>query len=165
MSPGCRYRRGMGMTPNTVLQAWRKAHRWSQDEMAEELRAKGASGITKRTIQRWENGEITNPQGKYARALQALTGLPIEMLGFPAGVDAMVVDDGRGGHDLEVRPPARYRPAADRRAGTCPGSGCPATATSPAAAGRPWKASTTRSCCSTATGSPSAASPVPPTRR
>jgi transcriptional regulator with XRE-family HTH domain len=96
----------MGMTPNTVLQAWRKAHRWSQDEMAEELRAKGASGITKRTIQRWENGEITNPQGKYARALQALTGLPIEMLGFPAGVDAMVVDDGRGGHDLEVRAPS-----------------------------------------------------------
>jgi hypothetical protein len=39
-----------------------------------------------------------------ARALEVVTRLPIQALGFPP--DAVVIDDGRGGHDLEVRHPA-----------------------------------------------------------
>nr|BFE70227.1 hypothetical protein GCM10020092_035280 [Actinoplanes digitatis] len=58
---------------------------------------------TKRTVQRYESGEIANPRPASARALEVVTRLPLASLGFPAGADTMVVEDGRGGHDLEVR--------------------------------------------------------------
>lgn len=85
--------------------------RLSQDEMADRMRRAGASSTTKRTVQRYESGEIANPRPASARALEVVTRLPIASLGFPAGADAMVVDDGRGGHDLEVRRPSDQAPA------------------------------------------------------
>ncbi|BEL09202.1 hypothetical protein Q0Z83_073930 [Actinoplanes sichuanensis] len=89
--------------PNTALRAVRLSMRLSQDEFAERMRAAGAETTTKRTVQRYESGEIAQPRPASARALEVVTRLPIQSLGFPADVDAMVVDDGRGGHDLEVR--------------------------------------------------------------
>jgi transcriptional regulator with XRE-family HTH domain len=89
--------------PNTSLRAVRLSMRLSQDELAERMRQAGAPSTTKRTIQRYESGEIANPRPASARALEVVTRLPIASLGFPADVDTMVVDDGRGGHDLEVR--------------------------------------------------------------
>jgi transcriptional regulator with XRE-family HTH domain len=89
--------------PNTALRAVRLAMRLSQDELAERMRGAGAASTTKRTVQRYESGETTNPRPASARALEVVTRLPIAALGFPEGVDAVVVDDGRGGHDLEVR--------------------------------------------------------------
>lgn len=89
--------------PNTAFRAVRLAMRLSQDELADRMRQAGAASTTKRTIQRYESGEIANPRPASARALEVVTRLPIQSLGFPAGVDAVVVDDGRGGHDLAVR--------------------------------------------------------------
>lgn len=94
--------------PNDALRAARLGMRMSQDDFAHALRAAGGragqpNDANKRLVQRWESGAIGTPRPIYARALEAVTGLPIESLGFPAGSDAYVVDDGRGGHDLEVR--------------------------------------------------------------
>ncbi|MDI6098071.1 XRE family transcriptional regulator [Actinoplanes sp. NEAU-A12] len=89
--------------PNNALRAVRLSMRLSQDEFAERMRQAGAESTTKRTVQRYESGEIAQPRPASARALEVVTRLPIQSLGFPADVDAMVVDDGRGGHDLEVR--------------------------------------------------------------
>lgn len=93
--------------PNLALRAERERMRLSLDEFAERVRLAGQrvgfpNNATKRHVQRWEAGEITMPQPHYVRALEAATGLPITSLGFPTGSDAMVVEDGRGGHDLEV---------------------------------------------------------------
>jgi transcriptional regulator with XRE-family HTH domain len=95
-----------GFRPNTKFRAVRLTMRLSQDELAERMREAGAVSTTKRTVQRYESGEIANPRPAGARALEIVTRLPIEALGFPPEADAVVVDDGRGGHDLEVRPPA-----------------------------------------------------------
>ncbi|MDT5030431.1 MAG: hypothetical protein QOC94_602 [Actinoplanes sp.] len=96
------------MTPNTTLRAVRVSLRLSQDDFAHALQRAGVEAgepntANKRLVQRWESGSSTEPRPIYARALEMVTGLPIESLGFPVGVDALVVDDGRGGHDLEVR--------------------------------------------------------------
>jgi hypothetical protein len=53
------------------------------------------NGASKRLIARWEAGEST-PRPIYARALERVTGVPIEALGFPA----RVVPDKHGGHDM-----------------------------------------------------------------
>jgi transcriptional regulator with XRE-family HTH domain len=111
--------------PNTTLQAVRKSMRLSQDEFARALQKAGLKAgrpndAGKRLVQRWESGEIASPRPVYARALEAVTGLPIESLGFPAGVDAIVIEDGRGGHDLEVRP-AGPSPAGSARQGNYSG--------------------------------------------
>jgi transcriptional regulator with XRE-family HTH domain len=95
-------------TPNDTLRAYRISRGYSQDDFALALQDAGAragapNDITKRTIQRWEAGKTASPRPVYARALQALTGLPIESLGFPSGADRVLLDDGRGGHDLAVR--------------------------------------------------------------
>ncbi len=89
--------------PNTALRAARLAMHLSQDELAERMRDAGAPSTTKRTIQRYESGETTSPRPASARALESVIRLPIASLGFPADADAVVVEDGRGGHDLEVR--------------------------------------------------------------
>ena len=89
--------------PNNALRAVRLSMRLSQDEFAERMRQAGAESTTKRTVQRYESGEIAQPRPASARALEVVTRLPIQSLGFPADADAMVVNDGRGGHDLEVR--------------------------------------------------------------
>jgi transcriptional regulator with XRE-family HTH domain len=89
--------------PNLALRNARQGMHLSLDEFADRLRRAGASSTSKRHVQRLENGEIVMPRPNTIRALEAVTGLPITSLGFPAGSDAMVVEDGRGGHDLLVR--------------------------------------------------------------
>lgn len=94
--------------PNTQLRAVRLGLLFSQDDMARAVRDAGAragepNGCTKRHIQRWEAGEVRSPRPVYARALQAVTGLPIEALGFTV-TNVRVSDDGHGGHDLSPSP-------------------------------------------------------------
>lgn len=94
-------------TPNATLRAVRMGLLLSQDDMARKLREAGdragePNGASKRLVQRWESGASINPRAVYARALEAVTGLPIEALGFELPVpEARVSDDGRGGHDLQ----------------------------------------------------------------
>lgn len=81
----------------------------SQDDLARALRDAGEragqpNNASKRLVQRWEAGTTAAPQPLYARALESVTGLPIETLGFAMPVLARVSDDGRGGHDLEGSP-------------------------------------------------------------
>lgn len=76
----------------------------SQDDFARALRAAGnRAGVpndaNKRLVQRWEAGIVISPRPLYARALEAVTGLPIASLGF-----TLPVPDGHGGHDVQ---PAR----------------------------------------------------------
>jgi transcriptional regulator with XRE-family HTH domain len=102
--------------PNLALRDARVGMRMSQDEFATAVQLAGdragePNNASKRLVQRWESGDIEMPRAVYVRALEAVTGRTIEQLGFPAGSDAYVADDGRGGHDLEVRAGA-YRPAA-----------------------------------------------------
>jgi transcriptional regulator with XRE-family HTH domain len=87
--------------PNTALRAWRVSRRLSQDGMARAVQEAGArigepNDASKRLIQRWETGETRQCRNAYAKALEAMTGLPIEMLGFAVRVEP----DGRGGHDV-----------------------------------------------------------------
>jgi hypothetical protein len=83
----------------------------SQDDMARAIRDAGQrAGVpndaSKRLVQRWESGQISSPRPVYARALESVTGLPIDSLGFTMAVPlARVSDDGRGGHDLEPAAP------------------------------------------------------------
>jgi transcriptional regulator with XRE-family HTH domain len=95
------------MSKNVALVAARVARNFTQEELAREI------GVDLRTYQRWENGEIkSRPQPAKCRQIQDKVGLPVEQLGFPADRNAVVVDDGRGGHDLEVRfPPLSTAPA------------------------------------------------------
>jgi transcriptional regulator with XRE-family HTH domain len=94
------------MSKNLALVAARVARNLTQEEAA------GLVEVTKRTWQRWEDAEPARPQPAQIRKLQASLGLPVEQLGFPADKNHMVVEDGRGGHDLEVRlPPLSTAPA------------------------------------------------------
>lgn len=74
--------------PNETLRAVRQSLLMSQGEFALAIRAAGQragepNDCTKRLIQRWESGYVTStPRGNYARALEAVTGQPIENLGF-----------------------------------------------------------------------------------
>jgi len=92
----------MPVKPNLALRHARERMHLSLDEFADRLRHAGASSTSKRHVQRLESGTIGMPRPSMIRALEAVTGLPITSLGFPAGTDAMVIEDGRGGHDLEV---------------------------------------------------------------
>lgn len=76
----------------------------TQEDLAQKIRAAGGTPDTNvRTIQRWEAGATTAPQPVHARALQMVTGLPLERLGFPSSAERIVIEDGRGGHDLGIR--------------------------------------------------------------
>jgi len=82
----------------------------SQDDFAWAIRTAGdragqPNDASKRLVQRWESGATAAPRPVYARALEAVTGLPIETLGFamPVG-QARVSEDGQGGHDVEAPP-------------------------------------------------------------
>ncbi|MCF4121718.1 hypothetical protein L1785_12065 [Antribacter sp. KLBMP9083] len=112
----------METTPNTALRAWRVSRRLSQDAMARAVQEAGArigepNDASKRLIQRWETGATRQCRYAYAKALEAMTGLPIEMLGF----SVRVMPDGRGGHDV-VRE-AQPRPVADAHAAPSPYGG------------------------------------------
>ncbi|MEW2547553.1 XRE family transcriptional regulator [Streptomyces sp. NPDC047002] len=95
--------------PNTSLRAVRMGMMMSQDDLARAVRDAGTragqpNDANKRLVQRWESGSTTAPRPVYARALEAVTGLPIEALGFSVVPTARVSDDGHGGHDMEERP-------------------------------------------------------------
>ncbi|MET7783092.1 helix-turn-helix transcriptional regulator [Streptomyces mirabilis] len=98
--------------PNGRLRAVRMGLLMSQDDLARAIREAGQevgqpNDASKRLVQRWEAGVTTAPRPVYARALEAVTGLPIEALGFEIPVPmARVSDDGRGGHDLAPSSPA-----------------------------------------------------------
>ncbi|WP_425608618.1 XRE family transcriptional regulator [Streptomyces albipurpureus] len=54
-------------------------------------------------MQRWESGTSKTPRGVYARALERVTGRPVEALGFTLPLPmARVHGDGKGGHDMET---------------------------------------------------------------
>ncbi len=96
--------------PNSALRAVRMGMLMSQDDFARALRVAGEragapNDANKRLVQRWESGAIVAPRPVYARALEAVTGLPIESLGFSAAVPfARVSGDGSGGHDIDLSP-------------------------------------------------------------
>lgn len=100
-------------TPNSALKAARMGLLMSQDDLARELRNAGVPGASKRLVQRWESGAITSPRPLHARALERVTGMPIETLGFALPMPlARVANDGRGGHDLSPTP-SRSIPTGD----------------------------------------------------
>jgi hypothetical protein len=91
--------------PNTTLQAVRKSLMMSQDDFARALRTAGErigrpNDASKRLVQRWEAGVSTSPRPLYARALEALTHMPIAQLGFDTPHLPRPRPDGHGGHDL-----------------------------------------------------------------
>lgn len=95
------------LAPNDVLRAVRIGLRMSQDDFARALRRAGQeigepNEASKRLVQRWESGTSRTPRGVYARALERVTGRPIDALGFALPVPmARVHADGEGGHDME----------------------------------------------------------------
>jgi transcriptional regulator with XRE-family HTH domain len=97
-------------TPNNQLRAVRMGLRMSQDDFARAIRTAGNSAgqpneASKRLVQRWESGTTTAPRPVYARALESVTGLPIEALGFTMLIgQASVRENGLGGHDVEPSP-------------------------------------------------------------
>ncbi|MET8831532.1 XRE family transcriptional regulator [Streptomyces sp. NPDC004610] len=96
-------------TPNSTLRAVRMGLLLSQDEFARAIRDAGdragsPNDASKRLVQRWESGATGAPRPLYARALEAVTGLPVGSLGFPSPVLVRVSDDGHGGHDLKGSP-------------------------------------------------------------
>ena len=109
-------------TPNADLRAARMSLLMSQDDFARALREAGErmgqpNDANKRLVQRWEAGITGNPRPAYARALEAVTGLSIDALGFTTPVpQARVSDDGHGGHDVVDSPvgivASQSRPAA-----------------------------------------------------
>jgi hypothetical protein len=104
------------ITANTTLRAVRMGMLMSQDDFARAVRAAGARAgepneANKRLVQRWESGDIAAPRPVYARALEAVTGLPIASLGFSVPVPQLRVSgDGHGGQDLEPAPVTAARP-------------------------------------------------------
>ncbi|MEU0343164.1 helix-turn-helix transcriptional regulator [Streptomyces bobili] len=96
-------------TPNSTLRAVRLGLLLSQDEFARAIRNAGQQAGTpndasKRLVQRWESGETIAPRPVYARALEAVTGLPIDSLGFATPTLVRISEDGHGGHDLQDSP-------------------------------------------------------------
>ncbi|WP_167158016.1 XRE family transcriptional regulator [Streptomyces sp. MBT27] len=94
-------------TPNDVLRAVRVGMLLSQDEFARAINRAGAelgepNEANKRLVQRWESGATRSCRPVYARALEHVTGRPIEALGFAVQVPAARVrGDGSGGHDMD----------------------------------------------------------------
>jgi hypothetical protein len=91
--------------PNTTLQAVRKSLMMSQEDFARALRHAGErighpNDATKRLVQRWEAGVSVSPRPSYARALEAVTSLPIAHLGFDIPKLPEAHPDGHSGHDL-----------------------------------------------------------------
>ncbi|MFF4166860.1 helix-turn-helix domain-containing protein [Streptomyces sp. NPDC001741] len=99
-------------TPNSTLRAVRLGLLMSQDDFARAVRDAGSrtgqpNDANKRLVQRWESGATTAPRPVYARALEAVTGLPIESLGFATVPTVRISGDGHGGHDMQ---PTTHQP-------------------------------------------------------
>ncbi|MFI7081055.1 helix-turn-helix domain-containing protein [Micromonospora sp. NPDC049903] len=117
----------MTAAPNTALRAVRAGMRMSQDEFARALQAAGhragePNDANKRLVQRWESGAIAAPRPVYVRALEVVTGLPIELLGFGTVADGEAAEDGNGGHDLTSPMSRLATPTPAPRAATAHGS-------------------------------------------
>ncbi|MGW0506049.1 helix-turn-helix domain-containing protein [Micromonospora sp. NPDC003241] len=117
----------MTAAPNTALRAVRAGMRMSQDDFARALQAAGhragePNDANKRLVQRWESGAIAAPRPVYVRALEVVTGLPIELLGFGAVADGEAAEDGDGGHDLTSPMSRLATPTPAPRAATAHGS-------------------------------------------
>lgn len=83
--------------PNTAFRAVRRSLLMSQDELARAIREAGQragepNGCTKRLVQRWEAGSVATPRGIYARALEMVTGQPVENLGFTPADEKYGID-------------------------------------------------------------------------
>lgn len=109
--------------PNTTLRAVRISMMLSQDDFARALRDAGARAgdpleASKRLVQRWESGSITVPSPRYVRALESVTGIPVDSLGFNSPAMARVTNDGAGGHDVHLSPDGIAAPSP----GTTPAS-------------------------------------------
>jgi hypothetical protein len=81
----------MNATPNATLRAVRMGMLMSQDDFARAIRDAGVragkpNDANKRLVQRWEAGLTVSPRPTYARALEAVTGLPLASLGFTFSV-------------------------------------------------------------------------------
>lgn len=73
--------------PNTTLRAVREAMRLSQDEFARKVREAGddlgePNDCTTRTVQRWEQADVSYPRRYMVRAVERATGYRAEDLGF-----------------------------------------------------------------------------------
>lgn len=106
-------------TPNVTLRTVRVSMMLSQDDFATALRDAGERAghpleASKRLVQRWESGAIAAPSPRYARALESVTGMPIDSLGFANPAMARVTGDGHGGHDVEPSPEGVAAPATGR---------------------------------------------------
>lgn len=92
--------------PNETFRAVRLGLRLSQDEFAKRLRGAGddlgePNDASKRLVQRWESGEVRYPRPVYVRALEAVTKVSIERLGFESlKLPPRVSADRAGGHDM-----------------------------------------------------------------
>ncbi|MDT3398174.1 XRE family transcriptional regulator [Streptomyces sp. B1866] len=85
----------------------------SQDDLARAFREAGVPSANKRLIQRWEAGSTGSPNAANARALERVTGLPIEALRFPPSASlARVSKDSHGGHDVDPSPGGVPAPSA-----------------------------------------------------
>lgn len=81
--------------PNTTLRAIRLALHMSQSELAGAIRHAGEAlgepnTANKRLIQKWESGEHAGCRPNYRRALQSVTRMPFDQLGFARGESAPV---------------------------------------------------------------------------
>ncbi|MCF3103928.1 XRE family transcriptional regulator [Streptomyces roseoverticillatus] len=98
----------------------------SQDDLALAIRQAGKEAgepndCAKRNVQRWESGNVLSPRPVYVRALERVTGLPIEALGFAVPVPNALKTDAPTADDS-----ARGRPkATEQRVTTAPGGAVP----------------------------------------
>ncbi|SDT06470.1 hypothetical protein SAMN05216371_1210 [Streptomyces sp. TLI_053] len=74
---------------------------------------------SKRLVQRWESGDVRTPRPVYLRALEAVTKLSADQLGFESThlPPSRVTDDGAGGHDMTRDQPSRRPASAPAAAG------------------------------------------------
>ena len=75
--------RSKDRTPNTALVAARVRLNMSQDDLVRALREVGWSSCERRTLQRYESGEVINPQYPARRALTQVLKVAWKDLGFP----------------------------------------------------------------------------------
>jgi transcriptional regulator with XRE-family HTH domain/tetratricopeptide (TPR) repeat protein len=71
-----------GHTPNAALRRARQRLNMSQDDVVRALRAAGWSSCERRTLQRYESGEVTRPQYESRGKLSEVLQVPIDELGF-----------------------------------------------------------------------------------
>jgi transcriptional regulator with XRE-family HTH domain len=80
-------------TPNTALRNARLRLALSQDDVARACREAGWKSCDRRTIQRYESGEVTRPQFTSRRALALTLETPWPELGFPQDGDTATTRD------------------------------------------------------------------------